>query len=104
MVVQVARLAVADKERVEGARAAAAHAYYSQFTFQPVINERSKQFIRVSALISLHRCCLNMTELNCMPCIACKPRKAGKHQQSVGLMQAFHDVKLRGMIVGRQAR
>lgn len=54
VVVQVARLAVADKERVEGARAAAAHAYYSQFTFQPVINERSKQLVRVSALISLH--------------------------------------------------
>ena len=54
VVVQVARLAVADKERVEGARAAAAHVYYSQFTFQPVINERSKQLVRVSALISLH--------------------------------------------------
>ena len=45
---QVARLAVADKERVEGARAAAAHAYYSQFTFQPAINPKSKQLVRVS--------------------------------------------------------
>ena len=45
--VQIARLAVADKERVEGVRAAAAHAYYSQFTFQPAINSRSKQLIRV---------------------------------------------------------
>ena len=54
VVVKVARLAVADKERVEGARAAAAHAYYSQFTFQPVINEKSKQLVRVSALRILH--------------------------------------------------
>lgn len=89
MVVQVARLAVADKKRVEGARAAAAHVYYSQFTFQPVINERSKQLVRVSVLISLHGCCLYLTELNRMPCIACKPRKAGKHQQFAGLMQAW---------------
>ena len=44
------RLAVADKERVEGARAAAAHAYYSQFTFQPAINPKSKELIRVSML------------------------------------------------------
>ena len=48
--VQIARLAVADKERVEGARAAAAHAYYSQFTFQPAINSRSKQLKRVCPL------------------------------------------------------
>ena len=47
---QLARLAVADKERVEGARAAAAHAYYSQFTFQPAINSRSKQLKRVCPL------------------------------------------------------
>ena len=46
--VQIARLAVADKERVEGSRAAAAHAYYSQFTFQPAINPKSKQLVRVS--------------------------------------------------------
>ncbi len=45
---QIARLAVADKERVEGARAAAAHAYYSQFTFEPAINPKSKQLVRVS--------------------------------------------------------
>ncbi len=48
--VQIVRLAVADKERVEGARAAAAHAYYSQFTFQPAINSRSKQLKRVCLL------------------------------------------------------
>ncbi len=49
-VLQSVRLAVADKERVEGSRAAASHAYYSQFTFQPAINPRSKQLIRVSML------------------------------------------------------
>lgn len=44
---QIARLAVADKERVESARAAAAHQYYSQFTFQPAINSKSKHLMRV---------------------------------------------------------
>ena len=53
---QVARLAVADKERVEGARAAAAHAYYSQFTFQPAINPKSKQLIRVCSSFFLENC------------------------------------------------
>ncbi len=54
---QIARLAVADKERVEGARAAAAHAYYSQFTFQPAINPKSKQLVRVSLAYSPDSVC-----------------------------------------------
>lgn len=52
--VQAERLAIADKERVESARAAAAHEYYSQFPFQPQINERSRQLVRVRACVTLH--------------------------------------------------
>ena len=57
MALQIARLAVADKERVEGARAAAAHAYYSQFTFEPAINPKSKQLVRVSLAEPLNSVC-----------------------------------------------
>ena len=41
------RLAVADAHRVAAARAAAGEEYYSQFTFQPEINSRSKRLYRV---------------------------------------------------------
>ncbi|BDA48748.1 hypothetical protein COCOBI_12-4300 [Coccomyxa sp. Obi] len=44
--IQAERLAVADKHRVEGARADAAHDYYSQFPFQPAINERSRRLVK----------------------------------------------------------
>ncbi|EIE27456.1 hypothetical protein COCSUDRAFT_39121 [Coccomyxa subellipsoidea C-169] len=40
------RLAVTDKRRVEGARAGVAHDYYSQFSFQPAINERSRRLAK----------------------------------------------------------
>ncbi|KAK9917945.1 hypothetical protein WJX75_009986 [Coccomyxa subellipsoidea] len=43
---QAERLSVADKRRVEGARAGAAHDYYSQFPFQPAINERSRHLVK----------------------------------------------------------
>ncbi|CAL8463386.1 g2920 [Coccomyxa elongata] len=43
---QAERLAVADKHRVEGARAEAAHDYYSQFPFRPAINERSRRLVK----------------------------------------------------------
>ena len=46
---QAERLSVADKRRVEGARAGAAHDYYSQFPFQPAINERSRHLVKVKA-------------------------------------------------------
>jgi hypothetical protein len=43
----VERLACADKQRIDSARAAAAHAHYSGFSFQPRINERSRRIVRV---------------------------------------------------------
>ena len=44
---QADRLAKGDKQRIESTRAAAAHAYYSSFTFQPCISERSRRLVRV---------------------------------------------------------
>jgi hypothetical protein len=44
---RVERLACQDAQRVEAARAAQSHLYYSQFTFQPEINPRSRRIGRV---------------------------------------------------------
>ncbi len=50
---QAERLAVTDKRRVEGARAGVAHDYYSQFSFKPAINERSRRLAKVRTSLPL---------------------------------------------------
>ena len=49
------RLAVADAARVSDARQAAADEYYSQYTFQPAINARSRRLAKVRCrLMHMH--------------------------------------------------
>ena len=63
------RLAVADAARVAAARQAVGDEYYSQYTFQPAINARSRRLAkarcRIFASVSLRCCMLNQSGRIC---------------------------------------